>query len=63
MYIDYLQNLLGINKRTFPTGLILYECMADANLKGFVKIENESLLKQLFSIYNINKFQNITYVK
>ena len=57
MYIDYLQNLLGLNKRTFPTDLILHECVADANLKGLVKIENESLLKQLF-----RNVQHLTFI-
>ena len=36
------------NKRLFLSDLVLYECVADNNLKFSVKIEKESILKQLF---------------
>ena len=53
----------------FLLNLVLHECVANAYLKFPVKIEKESILKQLFieyttfNINNINKLQNTTISK
>ena len=47
-----LEFWLGINKRPFITGKVLYECVANATLKRLVETEIpywKSLLKQLFT--------------
>ena len=54
--IDFLLNLT--NNRSFLADLILYECVVETNLKFSLKIEKESLLKQLFMKMQLSTFIN-----
>ena len=44
------------NNRQFLADLVLYECIVETNLKFSLKIEKESLLKQLFIKIQLSTF-------
>ena len=58
-----LQNLAPSESLPFLTDLVFYGHVADANLKSLVKIEKESLLKQLFTNIQHSSFMIATNFK
>ena len=63
--IDFLPNLTELylgydrfitNNRPLLADLVLYECKIETNLKLSLKIEKESLLKQLFTKTQLSTF-------